>query len=169
MSTQTPENPIASALAARAWNEVTAGDKVFRVRRLRPAELAQVGLAIAFIQGIVGSARAGDGEDRTLLGDDSEESAVENGSPPRELSPEMARLLEEMEKIAVSAVRQVRLTAGRQWYPLRLVRAIEDQDPAAGLVYIGSVAPADVLRLGTAALSDLLEAAESARPFPGSS
>lgn len=169
MGTTTPENPIAQAMAARAWSEVTAGDKTFRVRRLRPAELAQVGLAIHFLQGIVGRARAQDGEDETLLGLPADAPADPAAPPRAELSPEMARLLEEMEKIAITAVREVRLTAGRAWYPLRLVRAVEDQDPAAGRVYVGSVAPADVLRLGTAALSDLMEAADHAGPFPGGS
>lgn len=156
----TQENPIASLMAAGAWSEIVAGDrsKVFRVRKLRPAELAQVGLALQFIQAFTARGQRDPGE---------LEAAVESGADS--FSPEIAKMLEEMEKIAISAVRAVRLPSARKWWPLRLVRSVDDQDPDRGLVYVGTIAPADVLKLGTAALADLREAATEAAPFPGGS
>lgn len=139
------KNPIADMLAARTTSEVRGEELVYRIRTLSPSEAVRLQMGMSML---AAATRGEDGE-RTAATED-----------------QTVAMTERMCQLACSVVMAAKKPRGRQWWDLRLVTTMDQQDPSRDRVFVGGIPDADIISIVTAATETYRRAADLAAPFP---
>jgi len=143
-------NPVSRMLVKRTVVVVEGVEDLrWKIRTLGPTEAAELQVGLAMLQ---------------TAADPDAENGNGNGTTYTQPGATVS-FVSHMEAVACAVVREA--STGKRWYPIRLVRTMEEQDAEADppRVFVGAINAEDISTIALASTQHYRAAKEAARPF----
>ena len=141
-------NPVSRMLVKRTTVVVDGSEDLrWKIRTLGPTEAAELQVGLAMLQ-------------------TAADPGAENGNGNGHTGPgSTVSFVSHMEAVACAVVREA--STGKRWYPIRLVRTMEEQDPESDppRVFVGAINAEDISTIAVASTQHYTAAKVAARPF----
>ena len=143
-------NPVSRMLVKRTTVVVDGSEELrWKIRTLGPTEAAELQVGLAMLQ---------------TAADPDAENGNGNGTTYTQPGATVS-FVSHMEAVACAVVREA--STGKRWYPIRLVRTMEEQDPESDppRVFVGAINAEDISTIAVASTQHYTAAKVAARPF----